>query len=79
MFRYSQKKENLKGGTGLNVGDLTDFWKYIQLHKAYPVDDKLLKVHYVDKLYLLSSFECSNKMQFCFKFGSGYEKMPERK
>jgi hypothetical protein len=50
------KKENLKKVAGLKVGDWTDFWKYIQLLKAYPIDVKLLEVHYLEKLHLMSSF-----------------------
>ena len=56
MVRYSMKKENLKKAAGLKVGDWTDFWKYIQLLKAYPIDVKLLEVHYLEKLHLMSSF-----------------------
>jgi hypothetical protein len=63
MFRFSKRKENLKmkatvNGKSLPVVALKDFWKYIQLHKAYPIDVKLLEVHYLDKLHL-SSFVCS--------------------
>jgi hypothetical protein len=36
MFRFSKKKNDLKFLTAkdLKKKDLTDFWKYIQLHKA---------------------------------------------
>jgi hypothetical protein len=63
-FRFLKKKENVKlkatvNGKSLKVIALKDFWKYIQLHRAYPIDVKLLEVHYFDKLHLLSSFVCS--------------------
>jgi hypothetical protein len=37
MFRFSKKKNDLKILTAkdLKAKDLTDFWTYIQLHKAY--------------------------------------------
>jgi hypothetical protein len=64
MFRFSKKKENVKlkatvDGKCLPVVAVKDLWKYIQLHKAYPIDVKLLEVHYLDKLHLLSLFVCS--------------------
>jgi hypothetical protein len=51
MFRFSKERENLKmfatvNGKKLTLGVLIEFWKYIQLHKAYPIDIKLLEVHY---------------------------------
>jgi hypothetical protein len=60
-FRFLKKKENVKlkatvNGKSLPVIALRDFWKYIQLHRAYPIDVKLLEVHYFNKLHLLSSF-----------------------
>ncbi len=60
-FRFSKKKENVKlkarvNGKPLTAIALREFWRYIQLHKAYPIDVKLLEVHYLDKLNLLYSF-----------------------
>jgi hypothetical protein len=53
MFGFSKKKDNLRmkatvNGKSLPAFALKDFWKYIQLHKAYPIDVQLLEVHYVD-------------------------------
>jgi hypothetical protein len=63
MFRFMKEKGHLKvkatvNGKSLPVLALKDFWKYIQLHKAYPIDVKLQEVNDVDKLHVLSSFAC---------------------
>jgi hypothetical protein len=79
-----KEKENLKlkatvNGKKLIIGASTDFWKYIQLHKAYPIDVKLLEVRCLDSCICCLYLYAANNTQFRYKFGLDYEKMPEPK